>query len=98
MFRGVLKQSQFLSTAYIMLTITEAIRKDHRELADCYHNIMNAPDNDSATRWQNQFTWALSRHLVAEELVVHPVFEKILGEKGTIIADKDRSDHHNVSI
>jgi hemerythrin superfamily protein len=80
-----------------MSTITDAIKKDHRELVEYYNNILHAPDDDTATRWQNQFTWELCRYLVAKELIVYPAFEKNLGEKGRIITDKNRSEHQRVS-
>jgi hemerythrin superfamily protein len=80
-----------------MSTITETISRDHRSLAHYYKKILDAPDNNIAARWQNQFIRGLAQHLVAEELVVYPAFEKILGEKGRIIADKVRSGHQDVS-
>ena len=81
----------------MMSTITDVLSKDHRELVYYYKKILNALDNDTATCWQNQFVWALARHLVAEELVVYPAFEKILGERGRVVADKDQSVHQAVS-
>ena len=84
-------------TSYMMSTVTVAISRDHRELADYYKEILNAPDNDTATRWQNQFTWALARHLVAEELVLYPAFASILGERGRIIVDRGQFEHQDVS-
>jgi hemerythrin-like domain-containing protein len=77
--------------------ISAAIAKDHRELETYYNNILEAPDNDTATRWQNQFTWELARHSIAEELVVYPAFEKHLGDNGHIMAEKDREEHQVVS-
>ena len=56
-------------------SISNAIRKDHRELKQYYNNIICAKDDDDATRWQNQFTWELARHLIGEELVVYPAFD-----------------------
>jgi len=79
-----------------MSAISAAIKKDHRELEEYYNNIINAPDEDAATRWQNQFTWELARHSIAEELVVYPAFEENLGDKGKQMADKDREEHQNV--
>jgi hemerythrin superfamily protein len=79
-----------------MSTITNAVNKDHCDLVDYYKKILNAPDNDTATRWQNQFTWALSRHLVAEEHVLYPAFKNSLGERGTIIVDKYEFEHQSV--
>lgn len=81
-----------------MASITNAISKDHRELVHDYEMVLNARDNDIATRWQNQFIWALARHLVAKEHILHPAFEKTLGERGRIIMDKDRSQHQGVSL
>jgi len=72
----------------MMSTITDVLSKDHRELVYYYKKVLNAPDNDTATCWQNQFVWALARHLVAEE---------ILGDGGRITADKDHSEHETVS-
>lgn len=57
-----------------MSAISDAIKKDHREIEEYYQNILNASDNDTATRWQNQFVWELARHSIAEELVVYPAF------------------------
>ncbi|KFY41550.1 hypothetical protein V494_02934 [Pseudogymnoascus sp. VKM F-4513 (FW-928)] len=79
----------------MMSTVTVAISKDHRELADYYKKILNAPDSETATCWQNQFTWALARHLVAEEFVLYPAFE-ILGERGRIIVNRGQFEHQGV--
>ncbi|KFY09977.1 hypothetical protein V491_07862 [Pseudogymnoascus sp. VKM F-3775] len=83
-------------TSCIMSAVTVAINRDHRELADYYKEILNAPDNNTATRWQNQFTWALNRHLVAEELVLYPAFESILGERGRIIVHRGQFEHQDM--
>jgi hemerythrin superfamily protein len=79
-----------------MSAITNAIKQDHRDIEEYYNNILNASDNDTATRWQNQFTWELARHSIAEELVVYPAFEKNLGDKGHNMAEKDRQEHQVV--
>ncbi|PVH68107.1 hypothetical protein DL98DRAFT_507114 [Cadophora sp. DSE1049] len=80
----------------MMSTITDVLSKDHRELVHYYKKVLNAPDTNTATCWQNQFVRALARHLVAEELVVYPAFEKVLGDRGRIIADKDKSEHQAI--
>lgn len=77
--------------------VVDTITQDHRELEQYYNNILNAKDNDEATRWQNQFTWELARHSIAEELVVYPAFGKYMGEAGQQMADKDRAEHQTVS-
>lgn len=88
---------RYLSISAVnMSRITDAIKEDHRELEQYYDNIVNAEDNDAATRWQNQFTWELARHSIGEELVVYPAFEKHLGYGGVEMADKDRDEHQGV--
>jgi hypothetical protein len=84
-------------TSYMMSTVTVAVTRDHRDLADYYKKILDAPNNDTATRWQNQFIRALTRHLVAEELVLYPAFENIMAEKGRIIVDRGQFEHQVVS-
>jgi hypothetical protein len=78
-------------------TVSEAIKHDHAELKEYYDQIMNAKDNDTKTRYQNQFTWELARHSIAEELVVYPAMEQYT-ENGRDLADKDRMEHHMVSL
>ena len=84
------------STAYKMSAISDTIKEDHREIEKYYKNILNAANDDEATRWQNQFTWELARHSIAEELVVYPAFEKYLGIEGHDKAEKDRAQHQEV--
>lgn len=42
-------------------SLTDAIKHDHRELETYFSNILNAKDNDTKVRWQNQLVWELSR-------------------------------------
>jgi hemerythrin superfamily protein len=81
-----------------MSRISDAIKKDHRELEQYYNKIIGAQDDDEATRWQNQFTWELARHSIGEELVVYPAFENKLGDKGQQMARKDRAEHQAVHV
>jgi hemerythrin superfamily protein len=81
-----------------MSTISDAIKKDHQEIKEYAENIRTATDDDSKTRWQNQFTWELARHSIGEELVVYPAFTKHLGAKGQAMADKDRDEHQSVRL
>jgi hemerythrin superfamily protein len=85
------------ATRAAMSTISEAIKKDHQEIKEYANNIRAATDDDTKTRWQNQFTWELARHSIGEELVVYPAFAKHLGAKGQEMADKDRAEHQSVS-
>lgn len=75
--------------------VSDAIKKDHRELEGFYNHVINAQDADERTRFQNMFTWELARHSVAEELVVYPAMEKNLSN-GKVLADKDREEHQTV--
>ncbi|KAJ5499379.1 hypothetical protein N7453_008430 [Penicillium expansum] len=75
-----------------MVRISEAIKDDHRRLESYYNIIMNSEDEDEQTRFQNQFTWELARHAVAEELVVFPALEKARSD-GKEKIDDDRREH-----
>lgn len=77
--------------------VSESIKCDHRELEKCYNNMMVSEDFDTIKRWQNQFTWELARHWVAEEIVVYPAFETLL-PNGMEMAEKDRSQHQVVGF
>lgn len=80
-----------------MSTISDAIKKDHRELEQYYNEVVNSSDHDHQERFGNQFVWELARHSVAEELIVYPAFESHMGEKGSKMAEGDRKEHHRVS-
>jgi hypothetical protein len=87
----------FFTTRPALSSISDAIKKDHAELAEYAANIRNAKDDETKVRWQNQFTWELARHSIGEELVVYPAFAKHLGGQGQEMADKDRAEHTTVS-
>ncbi|KUM64762.1 hypothetical protein ACN42_g2323 [Penicillium freii] len=76
-------------------TISDAIKKDHREIESYYENIIKTSDETEQTRWQNQFTWELARHSIGEELVVYPALEKYVSG-GVDLANKDRQEHQSV--
>ncbi|KAI5809213.1 hypothetical protein BZA77DRAFT_288571 [Pyronema omphalodes] len=78
-------------------SLTDTIKHDHRELETYSSNILNAKDNDTKVRWQNQFVWELCRHAIAEELVVYPAIDKYV-PNGTEVADKDRASHQKVKV
>ncbi|KAI9370183.1 hemerythrin HHE cation binding domain-containing protein [Aspergillus egyptiacus] len=90
-------QRRFISQSPIAMTprIIDAIKGDHRELEDYYGKILSATTDKEKIQWQNQFTWELARHSIAEELVVYPQFEKSLPD-GRAMADKDRQEHNTV--
>ncbi|KAJ5369697.1 uncharacterized protein N7496_005789 [Penicillium cataractarum] len=62
-----------------MNRLTDIIRADHRELQAYYDHLVNSDDPDEQTRFQNQLTWGLARHVVGEELVLFPALDKYLG-------------------
>ncbi|KAJ6032762.1 hypothetical protein N7540_003494 [Penicillium herquei] len=78
-----------------MSGISEAIKKDHREIEDYHNQILSAGTDKEKTQWQNQFTWELARHSIGEELVVYPQFERKL-PNGQAMADKDRQEHQAI--
>ncbi|CAI7645610.1 unnamed protein product [Penicillium palitans] len=75
--------------------ISDVIKKDHREIESYYDKIINSSDKDEQTRYQNLFTWELARHSIGEELVVYPVFKKLLTDS-IQMANKDRKEHFKV--
>ncbi|KAK2731572.1 hypothetical protein FQN55_004645 [Onygenales sp. PD_40] len=75
-----------------MPTISDSVKKDHRELETFHNQIINADNDITKTRFQNQFVWELARHSIGEELLLYPEFEKHLAD-GKERADKDRKQH-----
>ncbi|KAJ5479690.1 hypothetical protein N7530_005199 [Penicillium desertorum] len=84
-----------ISSIAMAPTISDAIKKDHREIESYYDNILKASDETEQTKWQNQFTWELARHSIGEELVVYPALEKYVSN-GVELANKDRQEHQSV--
>ncbi|CAP95036.1 Pc21g01390 [Penicillium rubens Wisconsin 54-1255] len=84
-----------ISSITMAPTISDAIKKDHREIESYYDNIIKTSDETEQTKWQNQFTWELARHSIGEELVVYPAFEKYV-PNGVELANKDRQEHQSV--
>ncbi|EXJ85447.1 hypothetical protein A1O1_05811 [Capronia coronata CBS 617.96] len=76
-------------------SIMSVIKHDHSELKQFYVKIKEAKDDDTKTRYQNQFTWELARHSIGEELVVYPAMEKYV-DGGKDMAQKDRDEHQKV--
>lgn len=80
-------------------TLTAAIKEDHEEMYEYYDKYKDAiakKNNDEAERWCRQFMWEIARHAVGEEIVVYPLMEKHLGQKGKELADHDRDEHVDV--
>ena len=77
-------------------TISEAIGADHKAIDSYADNIKSSQSLDDKTKWRNQFTWALARHAVSEELTVYPAMEQHLGQEGIELTDTDREQHQAV--
>ncbi|PCH38901.1 hypothetical protein WOLCODRAFT_128794 [Wolfiporia cocos MD-104 SS10] len=80
-------------------TLFQAIKEDHEEMYlyhDEYKGARNVGDVDAQARWARQLTWEIARHAVGEEIVVYPLMEKHLGDKGRELADHDRAEHQHV--
>ncbi|KAG0264607.1 hypothetical protein BGZ95_003551 [Linnemannia exigua] len=90
-----LATSSTMSQATTQQRISEPVKKDHRELEEYYHKILDAKDEDEKTRWANQFTWELARHSVGEELVMYPQMRKSI-EDGDALVEKDLREHQEV--
>ncbi|KAJ5777623.1 HHE domain protein [Penicillium odoratum] len=75
-----------------MNRISDTIYADHRELKLYYDQIIHSEDADEQTRWQNQFTWELARHVVGEELVLYPALNKYLHQD----VAEDRQQHQTI--
>lgn len=93
-------RSSHLARAKTMsTTLFQAIKDDHEEMYeyhDQYKRAHELGDVDAQTRWARQLTWEIARHAVGEEIVVYPLMEKHLGEKGRKLADHDREEHQEV--
>jgi hypothetical protein len=88
-------RSAFSTSAISRGSVSDVVQHDHRELEECCENIVNATDAENKVCWQNQFTWELARHSVAEELVVYPAMEQHV-PNGAAMADRDRKEHYGV--
>lgn len=75
--------------------ILDAIKHEHRELQTHIHKILISTSADEQTRYQNQLTWELARHMIGEELVVYPALVKHV-KNGQAIANEGRSEHQDL--
>ncbi|KAI5777022.1 hypothetical protein EDC01DRAFT_624495 [Geopyxis carbonaria] len=77
-------------------TISDALATDHRELEAYYSKMLDTSttgDLETRQRYQNQFSWLLAKHVVGEEIVVYPAYEKYLGALGHATAVEERASH-----
>ena len=78
-------------------TISEAIGNDHKTIDSYADKIKSSSTLEEKIQWRNQFTWALARHAVSEELTMYPTMEKHMGQEGTDLTNLDREQHQAVS-
>ena len=78
-------------------TISEAIGHDHKTIDSYAENIKTSESLEDKIKWRNQFTWALARHAVSEELAMYPAMEKHMGQEGLDLTNVDREQHQAVS-
>lgn len=77
--------------------ILDTVKENHRELESFYSALTHCGDPEEQTAFQNKLTWALARHLVAEELVIYPAIERYVRE-GMEVADEERREHQAVCL
>ncbi|KAA1477197.1 hypothetical protein DENSPDRAFT_844389 [Dentipellis sp. KUC8613] len=90
--------SQLAASRRAMSTLFNSIKEDHEEMYEYHDQYTRAREGgnvDAQARWARQLTWEVARHAVAEEIVVYPLMEKHLGEKGRQLADHDREEHQS---
>ena len=72
--------------------IIDEILEDHRELEEYYAKYKASKSTEEAQKWFNLFVWEVSRHSVAEEIVLYPWMEA-RDERGIQMAKESREDH-----
>ena len=75
--------------------ILPAIKSEHATLHAHTTQILRGLNPDEQTRYQNQFTWELARHMISEELVVYPAIVAHV-QHGTALSNKNRLEHQDL--
>ncbi|KAJ6096290.1 hypothetical protein N7486_007036 [Penicillium sp. IBT 16267x] len=75
--------------------ILPLLKHEHAELQSHSHKILNSNDSDEQTRYQNQFTWELARHIIGEELIVYPAIDKHVRD-GNVLTNRNRAEHQEI--
>jgi hemerythrin-like domain-containing protein len=75
--------------------IDQLILCDHKRFRKMYSVFDTLKDGEhvGATRWKNLLIYELSRHIMAEELVLYPRISEVLGSD---IADHTRNEHQQL--
>ncbi|KAJ5092895.1 hypothetical protein N7456_008756 [Penicillium angulare] len=85
----------FSNTSNPQTRILDAIKNEHADLNTHSQKILTSIDTDEQTRYQNQFTWELARHIVGEELIVYPaIIQHVSG--GQQISNENRIEHQEI--
>lgn len=71
------------------------IKQEHREIQAHSHRILHSTSPDEQTRYQNQFTWELARHVIGEELVIYPAIAAHV-KNGFKVASQNRAEHQAI--
>jgi len=58
-----------------MPRISDAVKLDHALIKDAYHRLSTVPPEDRDPAHANEFTWALDRYLMLEQLLLTPALE-----------------------
>ncbi|KAJ5561500.1 hypothetical protein N7535_004038 [Penicillium sp. DV-2018c] len=75
--------------------ILPAMKHDHLELEIHSQKLLQAANPDEQTRYKNQLTWEMARHLVGEELIVYPALSSAL-PNGQEIVFRNRVEHQAI--
>lgn len=75
--------------------ILPVIKSEHATLHAHTTQILRGLNPDEQTRYQNQFTWELARHMIGEELVVYPAIVAHV-QHGTALSNKNRLEHQDL--
>lgn len=77
--------------------ISEAIKRDHRELEECHRKLLESSNYEEQVERQRQFIWAWACHFLAKELVVCPLMNAC-SKRGKSLVDKDHEEHQMVHL
>ncbi|KAJ5643556.1 uncharacterized protein N7484_006063 [Penicillium longicatenatum] len=75
--------------------ILPLLKHEHAELQSHSHKILNSADADEQTRYQNQLTWELARHIISEELIIYPAIDKHVRD-GEVLTRRNLVEHQEI--
>ncbi|KAI5815320.1 hypothetical protein BZA77DRAFT_338734 [Pyronema omphalodes] len=85
------RHSRSLASLNTTYTIRDVIHEDHHDLSAYHHKLLTPSISlDTKSRYQNQFSWLLAKHIIGEEIVLYPAYETYLGSYGRSVAERDR--------